>query len=421
MGNDRVANPAGMGQDRESGPLRREFLASSTATAGLLLLKPETAFGSQANSAVEVGIVGAGGRGVWIGEFFTGQAGARVVALADAFVDRLETAQKKFGVASTRLYRGLEGYRDLVASKLDAVVVETPPYFHPEQVAAAVAAGKHVFVAKPVAVDVPGCRSILESGERAKGKVSFLVDFQTRAQPVFQEAAARVHRGDIGKPALGHVFYHGSGGDPLPRAGWSGDEARLRLWARDRVLSGDIIVEQNIHALDVANWYLRGHPLKATGSGGRTVRMKWGDCWDFFVVNYLYPGEVSVDFSSVQFAKGFYDICIRVYGSAGTIDSHYGLGARFGVDPRYDGYVTISGEHPWKGADRDDTFTTGAIANVKRFADSIRTGQYLNNAAESVDSNLTCILGRTAAYRSGTVTWDEMLDLNIRLEARLKI
>lgn len=387
----------------------------------MLLVSPQTAFGTQANSAVEVGLIGAGGRGNWIGDFFVGQAGARITALADVFVDRLETAGAKFAVPPNRRYRGVESYQEILASKLDAVVIETPPYFRPEQVAAAVAAGKHVFMAKPVAVDVPGCRSIRESGERAKGKVSFLVDFQTRAQPAFQEAAARVHRGDLGAPVMGHVYYHGSGGDPLPRPGWSREEGRLRLWSRDRVLSGDIIVEQNIHAIDVANWYLRGHPVKAAGMGGRKVRMKYGDCWDFFVVTLWYPDNVTVDFSSAQFLKGYYDICIRVYGPLGTLDSHYGLGPRYQVDPRLDGYVAITGQHAWKGADRDKTFDEGALANVRNFVDSIRTGKLLNNAADSVDSNLTCILARTAAYRGGAVTWDEMMDLNTKLEAGLKL
>ena len=406
---------------KESELPRRDFLESSAAGVGLLLLRPQTAFGSQANSAVEIGLIGAGGRGNWIGKFFTDEAGARIVAIADAFADRLETAKKSFGVPDSRLYRGLSSHRELLASKLDAVVIETPPYYHPEHVEAAVSAGKHVFLAKPVAVDVPGCRSILASGEKARGKTSFLVDFQTRAQPVFREAAERVHRGDIGEPVFGHVFYHGSGGDPIPRPGWSASEARLRFWARDRVLSGDIIVEQNIHAIDMGNWYLQGHPVKATGSGGRKVRMKYGDCWDYFVVNFLYSNGVSVDFSSAQFPKGFYDICARIYGASGTLDSHYGLGARFNVDPRYDGYVAIGGDKPWKGAERDDTFTSGAIANVKRFVDSVRTGNYLNNASESVDSNLTCILGRSAAYRGGTVTWDEMLELGSKLQADLKL
>ncbi|MCX6625415.1 MAG: Gfo/Idh/MocA family oxidoreductase [Acidobacteria bacterium] len=400
---------------------RREFITSSTATAGLLLVSPQTAFDTQANSAVEIGLIGAGGRGNWIGNFFVEQAGARITALADAFVDRLETAGTRFGVAANRRYRGLEAYKELLASKVDAVVIETPPYFHPEQTAAAVAAGKHVFIAKPLAVDVPGCRSILESGERAKGKVSFLVDFQTRAQPAFQEAAARIHRGDIGTPTLGHVYYHGSGGDPTPRPGWSREEARLRLWGRDRVLSGDIIVEQNIHAIDVANWYLQGHPVSASGVGGRKLRMKYGDCLDYLVVTFRYPQDLLVDFSSAQFLRGYYDICVRVYGSLGTLDSHYGLGKRYEVDPRLDGMVQITGANPWKGADRDNTFDDGAIANVKRFVESIRSGKLLNNVAESVDSNLTCILARTAAYRGGNVTWDEMMDLNVKLDAGLKI
>lgn len=172
--------------DSPTGFSRRRFVSggSGAAGAGVLILKPKTVFGSQANSAVEVGIAGVGGRGNWIGNFFVEQAGARVVALADVFHDRLETGRARFGVAPSRVYRGVESYRELAASRLDAVVVESPPYYHPEHVAAAVAAGKHVFLAKPVAVDVPGCRSIRESGERAKGKVSFLVDFQTRAAGV---------------------------------------------------------------------------------------------------------------------------------------------------------------------------------------------------------------------------------------------
>jgi myo-inositol 2-dehydrogenase / D-chiro-inositol 1-dehydrogenase len=400
---------------------RRDFLAASTASLGILIVSPRTAFGTQANSAVELGLLGAGGRGNWIGDWFTKQAGARFTAVADAFVDRLETAGAKFGVPPNRRYRGLESHKELLASKLDGVVIETPPYYHPEQVAAAVAAGKHVFLAKPVAVDVPGCRSIIESGERAKGKVSFVVDFQTRAQPVFQEAAARVHRGDIGTPVMAHVYYHGSGGDPKPRPGWSREEARLRMWSRDRILSGDIIVEQNVHVIDMANWFLQGHPVKATGMCARRLRFNFGDCMDLFSLTFDYPRNVTADFSSAQFIRGYYDICARVYGSTGTLDSHYGLGRRFQVDPRLDGSVQITGDKPWKGADRDNTFDDGALANAKNFVDSIRTGKLLNNALDSAESTLTCVLARTAAYRGGTVTWDEMMDLNIKLDAGLKI
>ncbi len=386
---------------------RRNFLQG--AAGGLLILKPATAFGSQANSAVELGIIGCGGRGGWIGGHFVEHTGARIVALADAFPDRLEAARQKFKTDSGRLYKGLDSYRDLLASKLDAVAIESPPYFHPEHAAVAVAAGKHVYLAKPVAVDVPGCKRIMDTGEKAQGKVSFLVDFQTRARPVFQEAAQRVHDGDIGSLVMGHVFYHTGRLKPQSRPGMSAAEARLRNWVFDKRLSGDVIVEQHIHVIDVANWYTQATPARAFGAGGRMARTDVGDCWDHFLVTFWYPRDVKVDFSSNQFVKGFHDMCIRFYGTNGTVDSHY------------NGSVKIAGDKKWDGGEKDDTFNGGAVANVKAFVESIRTGTLLNNASVSAKSNLTSILGRMAAYRGGTVTWDEMMRSNESLEANLRL
>ena len=385
---------------------RRQFLG---AAGGVLVLKPATVFGSQANSAVEVGIIGAGGRGNWIAGHFKEHTLAHIAAFADPFPDRLETAGKKFNVEPARLYKGMQAYQELLHSRVDAVAIESPPYFHPEQVAAAVAAGKHVYMAKPLAVDVPGCKSILASAEKARGRVSILADFQTRARPVFQEAARRVHAGDIGTPVMGHVYYHTSRLNPQGKPGMPPAEARLRNWVFDKVLSGDVIVEQHIHVLDVGNWYLQGHPLKAVGTGGRKARVDVGDAWDHFLVTYYYPNDVKVDFSSAQFLKGFHDMCIRVYGTTGTVDSHYGS------------YVRIAGDVKWDGGDKDDTFTGGAITNIKNFVESIRTGNLLNVVAEGVQSNLTAILGRMAAYRERMVTWDEMMRSNEKLEANLKL
>jgi myo-inositol 2-dehydrogenase / D-chiro-inositol 1-dehydrogenase len=392
---------------------RRGFVKA--AAGGLLLLKSETVFGSQANSAVEVGIVGAGGRGNWIGEFFPEFAGARVVALADVIREHLDSTARKFKVDASRLYYGPDAFRELAASKLDAVVIETPPYYHPEHATAAVAAGKHVYVAKQVAVDVPGCRSILESARKASARnLSFLVDFQSRSQPVFQEAAARVHRGDIGKPALAQVFYYA--GRPSPdksQPGMDPGEGRTLNFYMDRVLGGDIIVEQNIHVIDMANWFLQGHPLKAYGAGGRTdwsgTKYEAGDAWDHFVVTFYYPDDVQASFSSNQLTNSFSDLCVRCFGTKGALDSHYG------------GLVRITGEHAWNGAEKDDTFKGGAVANVKAFCDSIRSGKLLNNSDQAVESNLTAILGRTAAYQNRLVTWDEMMASNEKLEADLKL
>ncbi|MDX2149249.1 MAG: Gfo/Idh/MocA family oxidoreductase [Bryobacteraceae bacterium] len=390
--------------------MRRTFLKHSAAAASVLILKPQTVFGSQANSALSLGIIGLGGRGNWIGNHFIEHTGARITALHDVFTDRVEAAKEKLRAPTARTYTGMQGYKDLLATDIDAVAIESPPYYHPEQAAAAVASGKHVFLAKPVAVDVPGCQSIRESARKAHGKLSFLVDFQTRVRPVFQEAAARIHRGEIGPPVLGHVYYHAGRLTPQSKPGMSAGEARLRNWVFDKALSGDIIVEQNIHVLDCANWYLQGHPERAMGTGGRKARVDVGDCWDHFLVTYWYPNDVKVDFSSAQFTKAYNDLCIRLYGANGTADTHYG------------GTVRILGTPaPWTGAEKDDTFTGGAVTNVKNFVEAVRGGKPINNADESVDSNLTAVLGRMAAYSGRPVTWEEMLRSSERLDAKLPL
>ncbi len=393
---------------------RRNFLRS--AAGGVLILRPETVFGSQANSAVEIGLVGCGGRGNWIAPFFVEYAGARVVAGADVIRSHLDSTRAKLKFDASRAYYGPDAYRELANSKLDAVVIETPPYFHPAHVDAAVEAGKHVFVAKPVAVDVPGCKRILAAGKRAAAKrLSFLVDFQTRAQPVFQEAAARVHRGDIGKPVMAQVFYYaGRPSKDKSAPGMDPGQARVLNFYMDKVLGGDIIVEQNIHVIDVANWFLQGHPLKAHGTGGRT---DWSgtdyatnnDAWDHFIVTFWYPNEVHADFSSHQLTRSFPDLCTRCFGIRGAVDSHYG------------GLVRITGDNAWLGAEKDDTFRQGAINNVKAFVESLRAAKPLNNAADAVESNLTAILGRMAAYQQRVVSWDEMMRSTETLEADLKL
>src|SRR5690242_1643763 len=148
-------------------PERRDILK---AAGGVLLLHPRTVFGSQANSAVEVGLVGCGSRGNWLAPFFPEYAGARVVAVADVMRSKLDSTREKLQVDAARAYHGPEAYKELAQSKLDAVVIETPPYFHPIHAAAAVDAGKHVYCAKPIAVDVPSSKSFLAAGQRAQSK-----------------------------------------------------------------------------------------------------------------------------------------------------------------------------------------------------------------------------------------------------------
>ena len=398
----------------DSTPARRDFVKAA-ATAGLLILKPATVFGSQANSAVEVGLIGCGGRGNWISPFFPEFTGARIVALADVIQANLASTQDKFKVDAGRAYYGPDAYKELAHSKLDGVIIETPPIYHPLHAAEAVKAGKHVYCAKPIAVDVPGCQSFEATGKEAAGKsLSFWVDFQTRAQEVFREAAKRVHEGAVGKPVFAQVFYYA--GRPVKDKGTPGmdpGQRQLMNFFMDRTTGGDIIVEQNIHVIDVANWMLNGHPTKATGTGGRTdwrgTGYDAGDAYDHFQVTYWYGNEVQADFSSNQLTNSFSDLCVRVFGIKGCADTHYG------------GLVRITGENAWKGSDKDDTFRQGAINNVKAFVASIRDGKPINNAGRSVESNLTAILGRMAAYQQRLITWDEMLQSKERYHADLKL
>ena len=199
--------------------------------------------------------------------------GYEFVAVADYFADRAETTADRRKVPRTRCFSGLAGYRRLLDVKPDAIVIESPPYFHPEQALAGVKAGCHVFCAKPIAVDVPGCLTIAEAGRKGtEKKRCVLIDFQTRANDFYQEAIRRVHAGDIGPVVSGEaVYYCGSTWGPAkPLAiDWKDPENRLRYWGLDRILSGDVITEQNIHALDVATWIVDEHPLSVYGMCGK--------------------------------------------------------------------------------------------------------------------------------------------------------
>ncbi|GAH68694.1 unnamed protein product, partial [marine sediment metagenome] len=183
--------------NRQAQITRRGFIAGAGAAAlSFTIAKPELVRGANANSKIKLGMIGCGGRGKWIAKLFVEHGGYEIAAAADYFQDRVDTFGEKFNVDPAHCYTGLSCYRRLLEEKLDAVAIESPPYFHPEQAAAAVDAGCHVYVAKPIAVDVPGCHTIAESSKRASAnELCFLVDFQTRANEFYREAIKRVHEG----------------------------------------------------------------------------------------------------------------------------------------------------------------------------------------------------------------------------------
>jgi myo-inositol 2-dehydrogenase / D-chiro-inositol 1-dehydrogenase len=396
---------------------RREFMAKAGAAAlSAAVLPAGVVHGLQANAKIRLGLVGCGGRGVWIAKLFQKHGGYEVTAVADYFKDRADAAGATLGVPESRRFTGLAGYKRLLDAKVDAVAIETPPYFHPEQAAAAVDAGAHVYVAKPVAVDVPGCRSIAKSGAKATArKRAFLVDFQTRAHPSFITAVAKVREGGLGDILFGEALYHAESPweeyyEPLA-ADPGNAELRLKAWGLDRALSGDMITEQDIHALDVMSWIMGPPPVYALGCGGLKARPKVGTCWDHFVVYYQYADKVGIQFSGRQFkghgtAEGIRN---RMFGSKGVLETEYG------------GAVLLRGEGYYNGGKTPEIYESGAVANIAAFHKAIVEGDFRNPTVEpSVQSNLITILGRKSAYENRIVTWAEIVESGERLLPDLK-
>ena len=388
---------------------------AGAAALSFTVVKPDLVRGASANSKVNLGLIGCGGRGTWIANLFQQHGGYNVEAVVDYFQDRIDKAGEKLGVAPANRFGGLSGYKKLL-EKVDAVAIESPPYFHPEQAADAVDAGCHTYVAKPIAVDVPGCHSIGDSGKKAsRNKLAFLVDFQTRADPFFIEALKRVHAGALGEFVFGEAIYHADCPFKRMYESWRSDpdnpEMRLRAWGLDKVISGDIITEQNIHTLDVMSWIMDTEPVSAIGVGARTIRPV-GTCNDHFALLFEYPNKIGITFSSKQFpGHGTKPDGIRnrMFGSKGVLETAYG------------DLTMIRGENMYRGGRSPGIYKDGAVVNIATFHKNIMEGKFDNpTVAPSVRSNLVTILGRTAAYTGRKVTWRKLVRSTEKLDANLK-
>ncbi len=395
-----------------NGISRRTFMASAAATS-FTIVKPSNVRGSQANSRIRLGLIGCGMRGKWISNLFVKHGGYEIFAVADYFQDRVDYMGQKYDIPASRLHATLSGYKRLLDQRPDAVAIESPPYFHPEHAAAAVDAGVHVNLAKPIAVDVPGCLAVQQAGGKATTRnLCFLVDFQTRANTLYREAAQRVHQGDIGEIGLGEACFNGgdvwnswNAVERFLREKPADPEARLRAWGLDNALSGSILVEQTIHSIDVATWIIDAAPVAATGSGTRR-HYQHGDIWDTFAVICHFPKNVDLLLNAKQWGEGYGDIGCRIYGMKGTIDTHYG------------GNVSIRGSRPFEGGSTGDLYPEGTSANIAIFHENITRRRFENmTVAPSVRSNLSAILGRDAAHKRREVTWDEMMRASERLES----
>lgn len=405
---------------------RRDFLQTGTGVvSGMLLMNSRTAFGYEANSKVRLGLLGCGNRGTSVADSFAENTSAQVTALADLFPDRLAKGKQhydelngKLGHAAldpSQLFSGPDAVKRLTASsQVDLIQISTPPFFHVEHLGLAVASGKHVYCEKPVGIDVAQAREALEIAKKVKPNQSVDVGFQCRNAPPIAAFAEKIHGGALGKLVSVNGFYNAPASVEVKPTGTSKDEYRLRNWLWDRALSGDILVEQNIHIIDLANWFLGAHPIKATATGGRSVLTHYGDCWDNYQVDFTYPGDIHFVFTSTQFDNyGGFDAGLKLFGSGGS--------AAMG----YAGSIQIKGAQPWSWQDAQAASTdggkfaaNGAFSDNLEFADrdkertfiaSITEGKAHNQIGAGVETALSCMLGRMAGYQKREVTWEELL------------
>lgn len=388
---------------------RRNFLTSTAATvAAFTIIKPSQVRGTEANSKIEVGCIGLGGRGTSIAGMLKEHKGYQITSVADYFPEVSTEAGEKFAVAEKRRFSGLSGYQKLIDSKVDAVFCETPPYCMPKHVSAAVNAGCHVYLAKPVACDVPGCLTVAKMGKKAmETKKVFLVDFQMPTDPFIIEAVRRVHAGDIGPVAMVSSFYTDDGfGDP-PKGKTIESRLRHLVWVNDVNLGGGMIVNCDIHAIDAGLLIAGKRPLSAMGCSRVGKSDAHGDTAYVYSLTYQFENGLIMNHQGehLRNTKGFTCGCFA-YGQEGYLEANY------------EGKAWIRGNRKaYRGGQVANLYVEGIKRNLDKFYGSIVGGMYDNPTVQpSVNSTLTTILGRQAARRNTMITWDEMIKENERLE-----
>lgn len=363
---------------------RRDFVAA--ATLGFTIVKPELVRGTQANSALSVGLIGSGRRGVAISGIFARNEFAKIAAICDIYDDQLEAAAQKFSGA-----RKFKSHQELLASDVDAVYIATPPYLHPEHFEAAVKARKHIFCEKPAGVDAAGCKRVLEASKKADPAKRISFDYQQRYGREYNKAYEIVKSGELGAIKMVRAAWLG-GGLPV-RTGHPAGEEKMRNWLFYRELGGDIIVEQDCHNLDVVNWFTGSHPVKAAGYGGRAVRKDIGNIMDNLAVTFWMPDGMVFSYSANQFSTGgFRDISETFICEKGTITTSR------------QGYTLYNGKAPVIVPTKYD-ITDDA---VNQFVEGARTGKIENAATWAVQSTLTAIMAREAILSGRERTWRDV-------------
>ena len=350
--------------------------------------------GTAANSAVTVGLLGSGSRGTFIATVLAKNTPARVVALCDLFDEKMQRAKASIGVDNPSLYRD---FHEMLKSGIDAVIIATPVFLHAEHFEAAVKAGKHIYIEKPAAADVAGCKRIMRAADAADRKLNITFGFQRRYGQVYLKAKKLVDSGAIGPIHLAHAHFFKSGGAS------SGGERSARpqtemekvmSWYAWKELSGDLIVENNVHSIDVLNWFLGGHPRSAIGSGGSKLP-KRGDIRDHNFVAFQYDQGAQGQLSGATLAPGNYrHVTEQFFGEAAMVETSENFWRHFRT-PQDD----VTEKSP-----RNIT-----IDSMEAFFQRIAQGRPENVGVRGAESTLTAILGRMAMDARREVTWDEMM------------
>ena len=359
-----------------------------------LLLSAAAARGSAANSSLSVGLIGAGGRGTFDATQLVKHTPARITAIADIDPAHIARAKKSLDAATATEYGD---FRDLLNSNVDAVLIATPVFLHPEHLEAAIKAGKHIYIEKPAGADVEGCKRVLKAADGADRKLNITFGFQQRYGPGYRKAHALVHSAAFGKLRLAHSHWIKgipTSGDEQPAAKPRNEAEKLKHWKVWRETFGDFIVETYCHGVDVLNWFLGGHPEKASGTGSQLV-IRRGDQRDHCAVTFTYPGGVQANLTGTQIAPLWHrDVAERFYSANAVVETareywkHY-RGRNDAIEEREPRDITIDA--------------------LSEFVKRVQEGRPENTGVSAAESTLTAILARTAMDLGREVTWKEVV------------
>ena len=387
---------------------RRAFIKTSAALGAATWASGTSRMYASGSDKIRLGLIGCGGRGTYdTTNCLNCAENVELVAMGDLFRDRIENSRnrltqklgEKVKVSDDTCFVGWDAHKKVLDCDVDLVILTEPPHFRPWHLRAAVEAGKHVFMEKPVAVDPVGVRSVIESSQLADQKnLTIVAGTQSRRMAHLIEGMKRIHNGDIGRIVGGQCLRIGGGmltwseATRQRRPDWSDMEWHLRRWLFLTWLSGDFIVEMHVHNLDRMNWAMDAHPVQCIALGGRQARTspEYGNIYDHISVEYEYPDGVRIEYMGSQIDKMTYRQDARVIGTKGRAYTH-------------EGDFIIDGPKPFK---YDGPSPSPVIQQHADQIGAIRTGKHLNEGRRIAESTMTCIMGRMSAYTGRALKWD---------------